>query len=363
MNQDKETKMSQTIVDRLNQWRQGEKRPPVKVDAEIGTSCNLNCVYCPQSRSEGQLPAKRWQSLVKEASKLGVQQWNFEGLCEPLSRPKATMKVVKEIKNEGLYGSLTTNGTLWKEEQLQKLVDIGWDRIHFSLDGLPQTHNYLTQVRGSFKRTLDTIQQLNAIKQSQEKSPLISLNFVLNHKNYEELPDLIRICSDLGVSFLFVDPIMPLTERGKALKPKYSEKVGKSIKKSKNQLVKEGMASNILQNYNNLRPELIENTGQMSEVLQKESNRYKGPILGARCLKPWYNLWINHQGGLSYCSGSQIMSDIRKDTLKGFWFGESMEKERTKLKKGKKDFCSHCPPSFVTQREKWRDELAQTDLA
>jgi len=158
---------------------------------------------------------------------------------------------------------------------------------------------------------------------------------------------------------LFVDPIMPLTKQAKSLKLTDAQRVKTSIEESKRILEKNDIDSNFTDRYENLRPELIENTGAMSEIVKKESDRYQGPLLGARCLKPWYNIWIDFSGNLSYCSGNSGLANVKQQSLEEFWYGKNMERERERVEKGDVDFCSHCPPSFLSQRERWRDKLAK----
>jgi len=131
MKQDREDELSRKLVKRLSRWQKGQKTPPLKIDAEVGKDCNLSCKYCPHSQ-EGSLKNQKdplhvsqWLRLVEEAETMGIKQWNFEGLCEPMSDPERTMRLIQKIKKAGIYGSLTTNGTLWSKEQLARLVDIG----------------------------------------------------------------------------------------------------------------------------------------------------------------------------------------------------------------------------------------------
>ena len=68
------------------------------------------------------------------------------------------MHILETIKELGLYGILTTNGTLINKERSQQLLDMQWDEIHFSIDGATSsTHDTLRGKRGSFKKTVSTL--------------------------------------------------------------------------------------------------------------------------------------------------------------------------------------------------------------
>ena len=62
--------------------------------------------------------------------------------------------VCKELQMEGI---LTTNGTLLNRELANTLLNIGWDEVHFSIDGPnAEIHDALRGRKGAFKKPSKT---------------------------------------------------------------------------------------------------------------------------------------------------------------------------------------------------------------
>jgi len=357
------------LVARLDRWRQGEQAPPIKIDARLHDRCNLKCIYCSspheeETNSEERLTVEDWIRVVEEAAKIGVRHWNFEGACEPILQPQLAMKVMKKVKELGLYGHITTNGTLWTENQLRELIDCGWNEMSFSLDALSETHDFFTRVNNSYKRTVKKIKELNRLKRERRsKKPLLNVNTVLTSKNYEELPAIIDFCQNNGINFLFVDPVFPTTEQAKEISLKPNKELRAVIERSRRKIKATKLESNLTGNHNNLEADMIDKIGEMEPVVKKEASRYQGQsqFMSVRCYKPWYNLRINHKGKVGYCSGPDnplFASLDGEDSLAEIWYGARFQKIREQVRQKQVEYCDNCPASFVTMRKRRRDLLA-----
>lgn len=370
MSEEREREYDKELVSRLKQWRQGEKAPPIKVDARLHDLCNLKCVYCSKkaetrTKIRERLSTQKWVDIVGEAAQAGVRHWNFEGVCEPVFFPHQTMRVMNKVKDVGLYGHITTNGTLWKEEQLRDLINIGWDEMSFSLDALSQSHDQLTGVDGSWKMTVEGIEDLNRLKRELgSNKPLLNINTVLTDKNYQELPQIVDFCCDKDVHFLFVDPVFPATDQAEDISLKTNEKLQKIIDESRKKAKKNGLRCNFTGDHSNLELEMIDKIGNMGDIVKEEALRYQniGDFMSVRCYKPWFNLRINHRGEVGYCSGpdTALFADIKNKSIEEIWYGPQFEKIRDRLLRKEAGYCDNCPASFMTMRRSRRDLLAKS---
>ncbi|MEM5853488.1 MAG: radical SAM protein [Candidatus Aenigmatarchaeota archaeon] len=367
---------------RILNWFKGKKQPPFKIDIELHRRCNSRCLSCSRRASPDyeklneiskqiEMPLEKWIEIIEEAAELGVKEWHLAGGGEPMFLPEVTIPVMKEIKKFEMLGIITTNGTLWKKELIEKTVKMGWDRVHFSIDGPnPRIHDYLRGIPGSFKKVIKTIEKFNEFKKKYNTGkPMLNINMVLSRKNYKFLPDMVNLAKNLGVEFLFVDPLIVYSKFGEKLKMKKEdlEKFPPFLKKARELAGKFEIGNNFSGLQNNLNQELIEKSSKMDEVVEKDVekvkklklNRFLKNFLVVPCYKPWFHMTVKCDGRVTSCDVPVTGGDeIRNKTLKEVWFGEYFNWLRKCLLSGKiPNFCSQCNASHVSQRRMMRLEI------
>ena len=73
--------------------------------------------------------------------------------------------------------------------QIEELIDIGWDRIDFSLDGADaQTHDLLRGCSGVFDKLIATISTFRALLDKRNGSIFLNISCVLMRENFRALP-------------------------------------------------------------------------------------------------------------------------------------------------------------------------------
>jgi sulfatase maturation enzyme AslB (radical SAM superfamily) len=134
-----------------------------------GTRCNLECRHCfiscsPHNHSFGFLDLETVQRLLDESVQLGVKEYYFTG-GEPFLNPD----MVSILELTLSYGPATvlTNGTVFKEEWLQRLrraEDASTSSLEFrvSIDGSTAADNDPIRGPGTFDRAMRGVRQLVA---------------------------------------------------------------------------------------------------------------------------------------------------------------------------------------------------------
>lgn len=374
---------------RMHEWLEGNKRPPIKIDAEMHRRCNLNCKFCSRRESdinmteeskEIEVPEKRWLETVEQSGKMGVDLWNISGIGEPMCKPNLTMKVMERLKDFNIFGEITTNGTLWDEEYVKNTVKMGWDSVCVSLDSPKKnTHNNLRGGK-AFDRALRTLNLFSKWKKKLDsKKPTVTINAILNKKNYDQMPELFLLGRDLDVNSIFVEPMIVYTERGEKLKLGREEilEFQDIAKKCKDIAKKYGIEPNI-NTYTEDREfdeNLVDKTSEMKEVIEEDSEEnyenFKDPdkeyshttedILNIPCYYPWFYMIITADGSVSHC-GEKInkVNNIKDKDLKEIWFGEEMEKIRQKFKdKELPSYCNRCRPNVVGDTRRIRKSIIE----
>ena len=146
------------------------KRPhntlPVLSEIAVTYRCNLDCVFCYAGCSCHSKPGagemttdeiKRVLKIIKEQAK--VPTVSFTG-GEPTLRSDLP-ELVETAKDIGMRVNLITNGTSITQSLAKELAEAGLDSAQVSLEGPDEKiHDAMTQVPGSFKKTLRGIEAL-----------------------------------------------------------------------------------------------------------------------------------------------------------------------------------------------------------
>ena len=369
---------------RILEWFKGNPQPPFKIDIELHRRCNLRCLSCSRRASPDyerlneiskslEMPLEKWLEIVEEAAELGVREWHIAGGGEPMFLPSITLAVMKKIKEYGMLGIITTNGSLWTRKIIEEVVRMGWDRIHFSIDGPNEkVHDYLRQVPGTFRRVVRTLDLLNKLKKKYKTDkPMLNMNTVLSTKNYKLLPEMVKFAKKHGIEFMFVEPLIVYSKYGEMLKLKkrHLREFPQYLKKAIELAKKFGINNNFDGLEKNLDLELIEKSSKMNEVVKRDVERleklkvkgFLGSFLTVPCYKPWFHMTIKCDGRTTSCDVPLTGGDdARNKSLKEIWFGEYFENLRRDFIEWKlPSYCSNCASGVFLANEKIRERLKE----
>lgn len=162
-------------------------RSPVTVNFDVTYRCDANCPFCfvrSLDQKSDFAPLEDLKKLISIFHKNGVLRLNFFG-GEPFIHPKI-IDLLKHARHLNFFISAVSNGSKFAKAGFVKNVASLIDIIGISLHGLPETHEYLLGVKGSFQRTVCAIENLISagIK--------TGINFTVTKKNYHEIEPLIK---------------------------------------------------------------------------------------------------------------------------------------------------------------------------
>lgn len=350
-------------VHRIKKWfSEGEKQEPTKVDVFFTERCNLRCKFCNYSKSPSETIKQEMNDetiskLVDDICEMDVKVFGILG-GEPFLRKKVLIESMEKVKYNGINGSIVTNGTLLEKNDIERIVNMEWDLIRFSIDGLEQTHDNLRGVNGTFKRTLNTVKNFYEVKKKLESnSPTTEVNFVLTNKNYKSLKELMKELSIYGISFIYILPVIELTEESKNLKINENQitEVNKQLQEAKEATEKLGIDSNL--------EEIIDKnlflySDGMDEIILDDKN---GIEKLPPCFLPWYTMNINSDGSATPCAQWPKSQGIKLNnkSLRKVWF-EGFEKIRESIKDDLSPWCSRCCVPLVDENMEIRKRLNGT---
>ncbi len=332
------------IAKRLKIWSDGGKVGPVRIELHPTDSCNLNCIFCwrkgNRKPTKRELSEKRLLKIVKEAAEMDVREWIVSGGGEPLVRKSTTLKILKEIKKFGMWGLLTTNGTLLNESDAKFLIKIGWDQVQFSIDGPNEKINDFLRPPNSFKRITKNVSILRELREKSKSSkPYIGFNTVINKMNYKLIPEMIELAYEVGSDLVFFEPIYPGYSKIDLKIPKKDKRGLKKIVRKGERVAKKLKIDTNIRDF--LEIQLMDKTNLRKKFL-KEVEKING-FLGASCFRPWYLMGIKASGFSGCCSTFEIGEFIQNKSLKEVWYGKLFNKLRKKmLEKNPPYYCDKC---------------------
>lgn len=367
-------KIRNEVIKRITQWTQGKPQPPVRIDLEPTLSCNLKCKFCWQRSKErlrqcdysNPLSEKRILKIVDEAAELGVLEWQIAGGWEPMVKPEFCMEIMKKIKERGMYGCLTTNGTLFWKKDIQELVEIGWDQILFSLEGADaKTHDFATNVKGSFYKSVEAMSLFKEWKKKLHvKNPVYSFHTVLTNKNYNQLSEMIRWGYELGTCGVCFEPLNVWSKEGAKLK--LNEKQTKEFQNLIPSTVSLAKKLQVPTNLENLKETRLIKKESMDKIIESDTlkldkEKEEHQLLTVPCFNPWINLEIRISGHVvpcRLCDTHQYANKIHKKSLKDIWYGPYFNRARNyMLKKRLPRYCKTCSAGVIVDFRHLREKI------
>jgi mycofactocin radical SAM maturase len=170
-------------------------RSPVNLTWEVTLACNLRCRHCLSSSAEpvpGELSTAEAMELICQLEQEGVFQINFGG-GEPFMRPDF-LDILDACHARGIMTCISTNGTLFTADLVEKLSQSKLVAIQVSLDGAEKETCEAIRGQGTYEAAIDALKLLAA------SSIPTSINTVLTTNNAHEIPQLHNMAQSLGVT-------------------------------------------------------------------------------------------------------------------------------------------------------------------
>jgi radical SAM protein with 4Fe4S-binding SPASM domain len=181
---------------------------PKELQVEVTGACNLACRMClvryrPKlGKREGAMCFHTFKSIVDELPHL--EKVTLQGLGEPLLAPDL-FRMIEYAAERGIRMGFNTNGTLLTPDASERLVRVGLDWLHVSLDGASaETYEDVRHGSNFARVRQNVIGLVRARRRLGSERPRIMLVFVAMRRNVGELPALVRLASEWGVGALWV---------------------------------------------------------------------------------------------------------------------------------------------------------------
>ncbi len=175
--------------------------PPVCLYLEVTNRCNLLCETCPRTFEELEPPADMsWQLFTSIVDQFpSIARVVLHGVGEPMM-VKALPRMIRYLKDRGIYVLFNTNGTLLNPKKFQELVDTGLDELRVSVDAADAETYQRVRGKNFFGRIVQGVRKFTAFQRDiGATNPRVSLWLTGLKETVQQLPDFVRLASDIGV--------------------------------------------------------------------------------------------------------------------------------------------------------------------
>lgn len=299
---------------------------PRRIVAELTNACNINCIMCGREHAdfEPSFFDVRWFKVLEEAF-THTEEIVLHGWGEPTIHPQFE-RILRYLNGFPLRKYFCTNGTTLNEIH-DMIFDHHVDIIAVSLDGADSHTNDLIRYGSKIS---DITTSLKAITNQRQKNnldyPHVNFVFTAMKRNIDQLPDMIRLASEIGV-----------TEVKAVYLTSFSEKMDREALYKERDRVKTIFEKTI---------ELAKANNIMIKLPYVQGEDPAGTMVHRECFFPYRDLFIGSDGFVRPCvSTSDALFDIRQyKDFSEIWNHDSLQNYRKQVNniENMPDGCRRC---------------------
>jgi MoaA/NifB/PqqE/SkfB family radical SAM enzyme len=315
---------------------------PMSATIILTSRCNLNCSFCFIKKGEfkEKMNEEELMDVITKLAKWGVKQISFTG-GEPLVEKELLYRMLQHSKNNGMIVGFVTNGTLFTEEDLDKIKNIGVDRISISIDGPKEIQEKL-RGKDTYRKIMFTLEKLNQIKKIYGK-PNVRINTTVFDTNIKYLEWLFHIAKKHGAQ-LVLSPL-GLDYLTAVKKRKLPENVIKKLWVNKSNLPE---LKKQIERLKELKKKfgIVLNSDSFLDLIVDYYNNPKN--IKRKCEVATYHLGITREGDVVICGYLGILGNVKKSSLKKIWNSNKFVLARKKMKDCNRCLipCQYTPSSY-----------------
>jgi MoaA/NifB/PqqE/SkfB family radical SAM enzyme len=188
-------------------------RGPSHVELDLTDRCNVACYFCNQQdvRTKEQISWEHLERLIDELAGSGLKSVRLSGGGDPLAH-RDVGRVMDHLHGHGVVvDNLTTNGALLTPELAGRLVKYKAREVIFSLNAVDENdYARMMQVKPPvFHKVIANIRNLIEQRGGGDH-PAVVVQFLIDRKNFRELPRMYALGRSLGPDRIAVGPVLPI---------------------------------------------------------------------------------------------------------------------------------------------------------
>jgi radical SAM protein with 4Fe4S-binding SPASM domain len=314
-------------------WLNGNgDKAPATIVIEPTIRCNMRCPMCDRQHKEDYLSHLN-QEIATEIlldnitilGQMGVKQILILGGGEPFLKKDLDV-ILTAIKNQGIICHLWTNGTLFSEKNVEKILS-NVDILTISLDSaIESEHDRSRGMEGSYSKIMNS---LDLIKRYNSNNLLLRFHCVISKVNYKNLEAIIDLAKQNGIGEIGGAVINPFD-----FAPEYMlfndderKEIDKTIERFKEKAKDNSL--NLAGCFNQIFKYDI-------DQYVKEFNLMKTSEVATTCFALWSMATIRPNGDVSICcfTYKPKIGNLSQNNFFEIWNSPKAKDFRIKVKKG-----------------------------
>ncbi len=192
-------------LDRVNNWKNGDRIAPILVDIAINQTCNASCGFCyyavGENKKKGMVPTDVLLKLIQDCADIGVKGIVFGGDGEAMLHP-GIYDVVSAGAQAGIDMHLMTNGIIMKEKRLKEFLE---SLIFIKFNICAATPKKYSLVMGTseklYYKAYENIKKCVEIKKKYNLNVTLGIQMLLIYDCIDEIVAFAKMGKELGVDY------------------------------------------------------------------------------------------------------------------------------------------------------------------
>jgi MoaA/NifB/PqqE/SkfB family radical SAM enzyme len=305
---------------------------PVCLYLETTNRCNLLCTTCPRTFEDLEPPADMsWELFTSIVDQFPhIARVVLHGVGEPMM-VRALPRMIRYLKDRGVYVLFNTNGTLLTQRAGEQLIDTGLDELRVSLDAAAPATFALVRGRDMFARIVRNVRAFTTLQRELNCStPRVSLWLTGLRETIAELPAFVRLAREIGVLEVYLQRLVYFPE-------------GQGLARAESALFEQANASEEahIREAEELAKSLgiaFNASGATEPGTSLRQQRDEQPW--SLCRRPWTLMYFTAHGKALPCCiapfsmhgyGSFTLGDATQESLRQIWNGPRYQEFRRAL--------------------------------
>jgi MoaA/NifB/PqqE/SkfB family radical SAM enzyme len=186
------------------------ERLPVCLYLETTNRCNLLCTTCPRTYEELEPPADMsWDMFTSIVDQVpDLVRAVLHGVGEPML-VKNLPRMVRYLKERGVYVLFNTNGTVLNERNGRALIAAQLDELRVSLDAANAASFRAVRGKNYFDRILRNVRAFRELQEREgHDRPRVSAWLTGLKETVQELPAFVRVAANIGVREVYLQRLV-----------------------------------------------------------------------------------------------------------------------------------------------------------
>lgn len=189
---------------------------PQQLYMDVHMPCNLRCMQCDIWKLRNpadELTLEQRLHVIQQLAEWSPETVLYFSGGEVMGRSNMLLELIRAASRLGLRSMFTSNGTLFRPTDFDRLIDAGLTALIFSFDSdQPEVHDRVRGVQGTFERAMANLRHMIAARDAATRPIAVLTSTIIHRHNLDRLEHIVDLMEGLGVDRISFNPIQPVVK-------------------------------------------------------------------------------------------------------------------------------------------------------